>query len=679
MKPPAIPENEAERLAALDDYAILDTPAEECFDALSRLVRHILQVPVALVSLVDRERQWFKSKSGWGADESPRETSFCGHVVASGNPLTVEDASSDERFFDNPLVISEPNIRFYAASPLQTPSGLTLGTLCAIDYQPRKLSKEQHDLLDLLAKQATSLLELRRQERRLQLQHTELRTQSARLQAVFEGMAEGVVMHDASGAIGECNGPAEAILGLTKDQLMGRTPIDPRWRSVRDDGSPFPGEEHPASVTLRTGEVQSNVIMGVHKPTGELSWISINSLPLPASGGEAPGVVATFRDVTAQRAMEEERLELKERLMRQERLVTMGTLAAGVGHEINNPLSFVSANVDLALEELRRMPAMARRDIIAALEDARAGADRIQQVVQGLRALARDDGTLTPTELREVIELSVRMTRSEIQSRASLHVEPLPELLVAADAGRLSQVLVNILINAAQAFAEAAPESNRVSVRVSSENDQVRIDISDNGAGISDDALPHIFDPFFTTKPVGTGTGLGLAISHAIVRSFGGELSVESAEGEGTTFRIELQQMARDSSAPQTPAPGRCRVLVIDDEEAMCRLCLRILEDTCDVVTESSSKRAWGRLEAGESFDVVVCDLVMPELTGMQLLQRAEALDPDLGRRIIFMTGGTADSDVVGFLAQTTNPTLEKPFSPQQLRVLVHDSAKLPA
>ena len=161
MIPPATPDDEAGRLAALRSYGLLDTPPEPLFDDLVALASHVCRVPVSLISLVDAERQWFKARVGLDATATPRELSLCGHVVAGGETLVVEDATRDPRFADNPLVISEPRVIFYAGAPLITPDEHILGTLCVIDHTPRSLEPEAKRHLEALAQQAMSQIQLR--------------------------------------------------------------------------------------------------------------------------------------------------------------------------------------------------------------------------------------------------------------------------------------------------------------------------------------------------------------------------------------------------------------------------------------------------------------------------------------------------------------------------------------
>ncbi|CAN5773685.1 ATP-binding protein [soil metagenome] len=683
MKIPSRPAGEAERLAALDSYEVLDTESEASFDGLTQLAAAILEVPIALVSLVDADRQWFKSRHGLDAAYTSRDVSFCGHVVAEASPLVVEDTLADARFADNPLVTGELRVRFYAGMPLCTPEGLVLGTLCGIDHVPRQPTAAQLRMLSLLAAQVVDQLEARKRRRLLTLERAAAEQSARRLSVLFDAMAEGVVVQNSDGLITHTNTSAERILGLTRDQIAGRRSVDPQWACVREDGTPFPGADHPAMVTLRTGEASRNVIMGVHKPGGQLTWISINSLPLESEAAAGRAALTTFHDITAIK----EAAAVSERLARQEHLVTTGTLAAGVGHEINNPLTFILANLEFAIDELTAFelgrPSELVREVVAVLAEALVGAERVRKIVKGLRALARQDSDPVPTDVEGVVDASIDLARHEIRHKATVtkDVARLPRVL--ADESRLTQILVNLLVNAAQAFPTSDAARNRITVSAQETGGWIAISVADNGPGIAPDVQRRMFDPFFTTKPVGEGTGLGLSICRSIVKALGGELDVDSALGKGSTFRLRLPiasaRAAAAEGAPSVPGPSRTRVLVIDDDPPLLKSIRRILEKDHDVVVLADAREALALIESGAEFHVILCDLVMPHLSGGALYERVLAARPPLAARFVFLTGGAVEGAGGAVPAGAPNARVEKPFDVQQLREIVRRVATAPA
>jgi signal transduction histidine kinase len=373
-----------------------------------------------------------------------------------------------------------------------------------------------------------------------------------------------------------------------------------------------------------------------------------------------------------------------------DRLASLGRLAAGVAHEINNPLAYVGSNVSYAIEELKRALAPgcseeARSAMLLrateALQEARHGSERVRVIVQDLKALSRSDsGPPGPVDLGRIIESSIKIATNEIRHRAELVKEIEPDLpSVSGSAARLGQVFLNLLINAAQAIEPGAAGRNQIRVRARRCGARAVIEVSDTGAGIAKEIQERIFEPFFTTKAVGVGTGLGLAICHSIVTQMGGELTVESEPGQGSLFRVALPlgeeapeaAAVQTGSAPAAAAARRRRLLVIDDEAIFGRSIERILGDEHDVVLLTSPRAALDRLRGGERFDLILCDVMMPEMSGIEFHAELERVEPRLRREMIFMTGGVFSEGTQRLLDDVPNRRLFKPFDIERLREMI--------
>ncbi|HJV22444.1 MAG TPA: PAS domain S-box protein [Holophagaceae bacterium] len=304
METPAPHPREAQRLAALRALHVLDTGPEPRFDALTRTACRLFGVPTALISLVDADRQWFKSRQGLSAPETPRDISFCGHAILGDRALVVEDALRDPRFRDNPLVAGELGLRFYAGMPLFSPGGLPYGTLCLLDYAPRPFTPDEEEALRDLALLAEDELNRALPEDNL-----------ARVEALIASLGEGVVFQDLQGAILSSNPAAEDILGLSADQMAGRKSVDPGWQAIHEDGTPWPGEDHPSMRALRSGRPELGHVMGVRTPDGRLTWILVNAQPVRDTEGALSGVACAFLDIT-ERKRSADRLQSSEERFR---------------------------------------------------------------------------------------------------------------------------------------------------------------------------------------------------------------------------------------------------------------------------------------------------------------------------------------------------------------------------
>jgi CheY-like chemotaxis protein/anti-sigma regulatory factor (Ser/Thr protein kinase) len=242
---------------------------------------------------------------------------------------------------------------------------------------------------------------------------------------------------------------------------------------------------------------------------------------------------------------------------------------------------------------------------------------------------------------------------------------------------RLAQIFLNLIVNAAQAFESEDKEHNRIRIVAHETGDDCFIEVQDNGPGIPPENMRRIFDPFFTTKPVGVGTGLGLSICHGLIESMHGSISVTSELGKGSTFTVQLRS-SRDRPAavsnrfPTLSPHVRARVLIVDDEPLILRSVARLLKDEHDVEIAANGREALTKLAEDGPFDLILCDLMMPEMNGMDLHHAIARSDPDVARRFVFLTGGAYTDSARAFLAQVNNPKLDKPIQPNLLRSVVH-------
>jgi CheY-like chemotaxis protein len=318
------------------------------------------------------------------------------------------------------------------------------------------------------------------------------------------------------------------------------------------------------------------------------------------------------------------------------------------------------------------------REIAEPLREAREAADRVRLIVRDLKMFSRsDEESMGAADVRRVIESSLRMAWNEIRHRARLVKDYGDVPAVAGNEARLGQVFLNLIINAAQAVPEGRADQNEIRLVTKQDSrGRVIVEVRDTGAGIPEAVRSRLFEPFFTTKPIGVGTGLGLAICHRIVTSMGGEIEVESEIGKGTVFRLILPAATADSAEAPVPAPvvaagRRARILVIDDELALASSVRRMLSSEHEVLAITSARDAIERIASGERFDVILCDLMMPEVTGMDLHAELSRLAPDQAEQVIFMTGGAFTSRARTFLDQVGNPRIEKPFDVHSIRALV--------
>ena len=594
MKAPRIPENEAERLRALESYRVMDTPPESSFDDLTTLVARILDVPIALVSLVDADRQWFKSRYGLDAPETPRDISFCGHVVAEQELLVVPDAFEDSRFHDNPLVTGDPRVRFYAGVPLTTPDGHILGTLCAIDHEARQVSANQLDTLSILGRQVADQLELRRQLRLTKDYEQRLRT-------LFETAVDTIVTIDEAGLIEGVNAVVKRTFGYEPSELVGQhvgVLMPPRHRERLEQYLRHYPNDPGAKLIAATQEA-----VAVRKDGTEFSVeMSVSEMRL---GGRRmfTGIV---RDITERKRIEQLKSEF----------------VSTVSHELRTPLTSIRGALGLvAGGRVGEISSEAKEMINIALNNS----GRLVRLINDILDVEKIqpgklDFEIQRLDLSRVIKDAKAANDGfalEHDSRIVLAGEPEP-VLVYADSDRLAQVFANLISNAVK----FSPAGEAVDIHTHMTADRVKVEVRDRGPGVPEKFEKRLFERFAqadgSDRRQNAGTGLGLSISKAIVERMNGTIGYEPAAGGGSRFYFELpiaKAIVRDAPI------GARRVLVCEDEPDIAVLLRKILAIEGYVVDVAPDIATAVTLLGEYDYAAVTLDLRLGEENGLDLLQ----------------------------------------------------------
>jgi len=519
---------------------------------------------------------------------------------------------------------------------------------------------EEQSLIDTLAKQLGVIAERRRAEEATRVQRNFTDTALDAQQDTF------FLFEPETGRAIRWNRAFREISGYT-DEEIAELPAPASYYSPEELESAATFVEEVLRVGSGTIELELICRDGRRVPT-EYRVAVIDD----GSGGPKR-LISIGRDVT-------ERRQVAAQLAQSDRLSSMGMLAAGVAHEINNPLSYVMYNLESLAGDMSNKPAGPAApcdDIRARFDEALLGVHRIRDIVRGLGTFSRvEQDKVAPVSLMQVIDVALSMAQNEVKYRARLVklFDKTPPVM--ASEGRLSQVFLNLIINAAHAIEEGDVDNNEIRVRTWVERSEVCAEVRDTGSGIPPEQLDKLFEPFFTTKQIGVGSGLGLAISKSIVEGYGGAISVESEVGVGTAFQIRLpigngsgEQIAerfRSRSAPSIKG----RILVVDDERIIRRAMSRMLRDH-DIELCASGAEAMGILVQDQDFDLILCDMMMSDVSGMELHQWLTEVEPRLARQLIFMTGGAFTPSAGAYLDRVDNIRLEKPFEVTNLRKIV--------
>ena len=510
---------------------------------------------------------------------------------------------------------------------------------------------------------------------------------------VFHSVSDGILMADiATRRLILANRAICTMLGYSEEAFLRMTVNDIH-----------PEKDLPEVIAvfeqLAEGELSLAPNIPIKRKDGTVFRADINATLITLDGKRY--LLGCFRDMT-------EKNNFQAKLVQSDRLASMGMLAAGMAHEINNPLFYVLFNLDTLAEAMPRFGERLRSlrdDLCNRLDadqlrhffgrhnelfdpmtcqamsnhfrDALNGTEKIRDIVRGLSTFSRvEKNKQIPVDVEFAVECACSMAANEIKYRAKLVRAYRPVRKVLGSEGRLSQVFLNLLINAAQAIDEGDLEHNEIRIAIFEDGDEACVEVSDTGKGISRKALEHVFEPFYTTKAVGVGTGLGLAISRNIIVEYGGNIEVTSAKGKGSCFLVRLPIANTDAVLqghapnPTLPPVVHGRILVVDDEQAVRTAMKHILADH-DIVEAPSGFQACEILKEDQGFDLIICDVMMPSMSGAELYSWLAETHPSLAERVIFITGGAFTPKARSFLDKIGNPRMEKPLNPAGFRKMI--------
>ena len=650
MSAPAHPQ-EAARLAALLRYDILDTLPEPQFDDLTHLASQICGTPIALITLIDTDRQWFKSKLGLETTQTPRELAFCAHAILQNDLLEVPDAQADVRFSDNALVTGKPKIRFYAGAPLTTPDGYNLGSLCVIDRIPRHLTDDQRDALRRLGRQVIAQLELRRTVRLLD-------DQSAFRKAILEAASYAIISADPHGTILTFNAGAEKMLGYQAEEVVGKlTPV------VLHD---------PAEVAARAAELSrelgrviepgfetfiARARLGLHderewtyvRKDGSRLPVQLSVTVLHGEGGQITGFLGIASDITERnRAAEELR---RARDAAEAASKAKSDFLAVMSHEIRTPMNAIIGMTALLLD-MRLEPR--QREFVTAVNDS---GEALLEIINDILDFSKIESSQLKLELDDfdlrvltdgIFELLAPRAEGKGLEFAAI-ISPEIPFIVRGDDGRLRQVLVNLLTNSIKFTNEG-----KVILRVNclhreDERVYLRFEITDTGIGISPEKQAILFHPFTqadsTTRRQYGGTGLGLAISKRLVELMGGRIGLNSHEGRGSTFWFEVEfGYQAQSAGNRGEFDFTSLFVVVADNHASSAESAQAMLGSWGVAGTRATSGAdalaavRSARQQGLPHVVVLADESLPDMKGTELARMITQDPLTSGARIVLMT-----------------------------------------
>lgn len=489
-----------------------------------------------------------------------------------------------------------------------------------------------------------------------------------RFTVLFHRMNDAAVLADIeTGLIVEANEPAERLWGRSISELIGahQTTLHP---PILTDEARKAFQQHIAELMKMN---RASIQIPILRKDGAITPTEISSSLIEIGGRTM--ILGVFRDITERVKAERDLRERDAQIQLQSHLASMGTLAAGVAHEINNPLTYVLGNLDFLRDYMVANNACGPEQV-EAIDAAITGGNFLREIVADLKAISRMDANESACDPGEVVRIATRMAMSDLRHRCILDLDLKDVPRVPISSARLTQVVLNIFTNAARSFTAADRSMNHISVSSTRSGEGVELKIADNGSGISQDDLKRVFEPFFTRNHSTGGTGLGLSICRRILSEAGGTLHIDSEMGKGTTVTVYLP-MAEPEPLPEPEPDGKTgravhhpKVMVLDDDYLVSQLIRQIVAKDCVATVFNNALEALEVLRAGEQFDLVLCDLMMPEMNGSAF--HAAVQDLPNAPPFLFITGGGVTDDCIDLERRWSKEgrLLYKPFAAAELR-----------
>lgn len=674
-----IPVNEKERLLALYDYRMLDSPAEDEFDGITELASLICETPIALVTLIEEKRQWFKSRIGIEQQEIFRELTFCQYTIMETGMMVVEDALLDARFKDFDMVKTGA-VRFYAGMPLIDENGFALGTICVADMKPNHLSDQQRKALHLLAKQVMMQMKAGKQR---QIKQEQLVQSEAELRKFFEYSQGLMCTHELNGKLLSFNSAGAEMLGYRPEELSDFSLFDI-----------IPPERHGylkayLDEIKAKEKVQGQMII-LHKDGSRRTWMFSNVRVLSATG--IPYVIGNAIDIDERHRLMN---DLQEAILQAEKAnLAKSEFLASMSHEIRTPLNGVIGFTDLVLKtslsetqlqylKMANQSALSLLGIINDILDfSKIEAGRLELDME------RCDVFKMATEAIDIISFQIRQKDLEMQ----LNIQTDLPQFIRADGVRLKQILVNLLSNAVKFTEKGEIELKIEALELGKEQVMLRMGVRDTGLGIHEDKLGKIFEAFTqadssTTKRYG-GTGLGLTISNKLLGMMGSSLQLESTVNVGSWFYFDAVFKTEqadgfideiDSASPATPDMETnlrpLTILIAEDNAVNMLLTKTIIKRIAPNVTLFEAANGYEAMEICESVtpDLVFMDVQMPVMNGYESARGIRLMDKKVYIPIIALTAGSLKSERERCLEAGMDAVVLKPFVEDTIAAVFHE------